>query len=434
MVLNEKMRWLFAPLLIVSFQLAAQTPEAVPDSLTLAKAVALALENHPSLQAATAGVRAASAVVKQVRANLFPNLSFTASGSHIDGAFVFNPSFPPRQQKYDNYTGGLQLQQLVFDFGRTSGRMSASRHLVQAANDDYYSVRDQVATNVQLAYFSVISAQRVVQVNEEAVAQADKHLQRAKAFYSVGRRPQIDVTKSEVDLANADVNLIRARNQLRVARVELENAMGVRHGSTFAVADTFQVRSFTMSLDSAKARAMVERPELRAARARVQSTQSLVSAAWRQHLPSLSATGSITWNGFDFPLASRWSAGATLSFPLFQGFAVVAQVEQAQAGLDAAQANTTVLSEGILLDVEENYLTLREAEERIGATRKLVAQAEENLKITEARYNSGVGSAIEITDAQVVLSNARITNIQALFDYNGSLVRLRRAMGRVEVR
>jgi outer membrane protein TolC len=415
--------------LVVISSLAAQQRAVVLDALTLEGAVQLALEHHSSLKAAEASIRSSEASLTQSRANYFPTLTASATGTRTEGAFVFNPDFPPREQAYNNYSTGLQIQQTIYDFGKTSQRVSANFQFVEASTLDYQSTRSAVIANVQLAYFSLVQAQRLIQVNEETVAQAAEHLTQAKAFYAVGRRPQFDVTRSEVDLANANVNLIRARNQVRLAKVQLENAMGVHPTTRYSIADSFTITPFTMSLDSAKAIAFERRQELRAARARLEANQSLVSATWSQHLPTLSANGTYTWSGFNFPLYSRWNAGITLSLPLFQGFSVVAQVQQAQANADVVRANIDVLTETILLEVEQNFLGLKEAEERIGATTKLVEQAGENLKIAEGRYNSGVGSAIEITDAQVALSNARITNIQTLFDYNSSLVRLRRAMG-----
>ncbi len=405
------------------------TAEVISDSLTMEQAVRIALGHQPLLRSAEASVRSASSSVTQAQSNYFPSLSLNASGTRTGGAFVFNPSFPARTQFYNNYSTGASLQQTIYDFGKTGGRVSASEDLYSASSFDYNSTRDNVVMNVELAYIAFVQAQRLVGVDEEAVKQAEDHLKEAQAFYKVGSRPQFDVTKSEVDLANANVNLIRARNQVRIAKVQLENAMGVHPAQAYAVQNTFDTTSFAMPLDSAKAIALESRPEVSAAEARVRANQALASAAWDQNLPSLALSGSYTWNGFDFPLVSRWTGGITLSVPLFQGFNVEAQVQQAEANTDAAQASLDLLKESVRLDVEQNYLSLKEAGERIGASAKLVTQAVENLKLAEGRYNSGVGSPIEITDAQVTLSNARITYIQALADYNSSLIRLQKAMG-----
>lgn len=416
-------------LFLHSIPLGAQTRGAFPELLTQEQAVRLALLYHPSLRAAQASTRSASAGVVQAQSSYFPSLSFSAGGIRNDGAFVLIPSSPIVNRTYNNYTTALSLQQTVYDFGRTSGRVSASEQLYDASVSDFQSARDNVIMNVQLAYIGFVQAKRLVKVGEETVSQMEEHLKQAKAFYSVGKRPQFDVTTAEVNLANSNVSLIRARNQMRVTKIQLENAIGLHPTTIYNVRDSFDTLAFTASLDSVKAKAKEFRSELHSAQARYASTQSLVSAAWRQHLPSVSLSSAWTWSSFDFPLQSRWNVGATFSVPLFQGFGISAQVEQAEATADAAQASLDVLTESVMLEVEQNYLSLKEAQERIDASAKFVTQAQENLKLAEGRYNSGVGSPIEITDAQLNLSNAQITYIQSLSDYSSSLIRLRRAMG-----
>ncbi|MBI1804543.1 MAG: TolC family protein [Ignavibacteriae bacterium] len=408
---------------------AAQVRDIRIDTLTLDRVVALAHEHHPLLRSAEASIRSAEAGLTQATASYLPSIMSSATASRTEGAFVFNPDFPPRDQKYNNYSASIQANQTIFDFGKTISRVSASGKLVDAAEADYQSTRSAVVMNAQLSYFGYIQAKQIVGVDEEAVANAEAHVKQAKAFFSVGKRAQVDVTKTEVDLANANVNLIRARNQLRVAKLQLDNAMGVHPVGEYVLVDSLAVQPFAMVLDSVRAIAMQQRPELLSARARVDANQSLVTAAWTQHLPTLSAFGTYTWSNFDFPLFSRWNAGVTFTLPIFQGFATQAGVDQARANADIAQANLDVLTQNAVLDIEQNYFGLKEAEERIGASSKLVEQAEENLNIAERQYAAGVASALEVTDAQVSLSNARITKIQALYDYNSSLVRLQRAMG-----
>jgi outer membrane protein len=407
----------------------AQYANVSVDSLTLDEAKSLALQYHPALRGAEAGVQSASAGYRQALSSYFPALSFSGSVSHTEGAFVFNPSFPPRNQIYNNYTATLSLQQTIFDFGRTIGRVSASNDLVDAAGMDREATVNTVLMNAEVAYYSMLQAIQVVGVNEEAVEAAHRHLTQARAFYSVGRRPQLDVTKAEVDLANANVNLIRARNGLQVARVQLENAIGVRLPVTLALRDTFALRIELPQPDTVRAVAFSLRPELRASEARLSASSSLVTAAWTQHLPVLSAFGTYTWTAFDLPLYNRWVAGLSVTLPIFQGFAIDAQVQQARANEEISQSSLDELRQSVLLELKQNYLAVMEAQERLGATMKLVEQAEQALILAERQYTAGVGTALEITDAQLTRSNARISNIQALFDLSTSLVRLHRSMG-----
>jgi len=410
-------------------QLSAQ--EVLPDSLTMKQSVAIALANHPSLRVAEAAQRFSLSNVTGTQANYFPSINLNASDTRTGGFVSVNPSLPSRTEFYSSYSSGVSLQQTVYDFGKTGGRVSASKEIYNASSFDYASTREDVIMNVELAYIAFVQFQHVVKVDEEAVTQAEVHLKEAQAGYSVGSRPQFDVTKSEVDLANANVNLISARNQVRIAKLQFENAMGFHPPREYTVQDIFESTTppFTTSLDTAKIIALRTRSEILAGEATVHADQSLIAAAWDQHLPSVLLNGSYTWNGFDFPLLSQWKAGLTFTVPVFEGFSVSSQVEEAQATADAAQSSLDLLKESVLLDVEQNYLSVKEASERIVASQKLVTESEENLRLAEGRYNSGVGSPIEITDAQVSLSNARITYVQALSDYNSFLIRLRHAMG-----
>jgi outer membrane protein len=399
------------------------------DTLTLDRAVALALEHQPSLRGVEAGVRAASAGARQALAGFLPSVAFSATDTRTGGTVLVNPAIPPAVRSYSSYSAAVQGNLTLWDFGKTSGRYSQNAHLSDAALGDYASAREVLAVNTEVAYFAFLQARRVVTVNEEALATTSRHLAQAKAFYSTGRRPQIDVTKAEVDSLNADVNLIQARNAYLVAKLQLENTMGVHPANEYAVVDSFTVPSTFTSLPEARSNALRNRPELIASKARLDAGNAGVTAAWGQHLPTIAAFGGYTWNGFDFPLLSRWSAGLSFSLPIFQGFALDAGVEQAEANRDIAQSNLDVLTEAVMLEVEQQWLAVREAAERAVATAKLVQESAENLNLVERQYAAGVATALDESDARLTLSNSEITDIQAQYDYRTALVRLRRAMG-----
>jgi outer membrane protein TolC len=298
--------------------------------------------------------------------------------------FVFTPTSGIREQIYSTYAATFSLQQTIFDFGRTISRVSAGDDLVEAATMDDAAGRNTLIMNVELAYFAVMEAGEVVTVDEEALQAATRHLTQANGFYSVGRRPQLDVKKAEVDLANANVNLISARNALRLARVQLENAMGVQVSPATVVRDALPQSVSVPPLDSLRQEALTRRPELTASRARLSASSSLITAAWTQHLPILSASGTYTWSNFNVdPLYPRWIAAVTLSVPIFQGFGVDAQVQQAHANEEIVRAGYDQLMHSALLEVEQNYLQLQEAQERLMATAKLVEEADDALVLAE---------------------------------------------------
>lgn len=420
--------WMLSFIAAASVLAPAQQQMSI-QALSLDQATQYALQYNPSIAAAQANRVSASAGVTVAASSYYPQISAVASAVRNDGAFVFNPNFPPTIQTYNNYTSGLQLNANLFDFGRTINRVSASGSLEDAAAYDFDAARENVVEGVALAYFTLEQSMAVVKVDEEAVSSAEQHLKQAQAFYSVGRVARFDVTRAEVDLANANVTLITARNLVSVNRLQLENAMGIRATDPYVITDTLAVELFASPLDSVRSIAMGRRPDVLSTAARVEADRALARAAWEQNLPSLSFSGTWNWTGFNFPLYSRFTGGVTLSLPLFQGFAVSAQTEQARSAAEAAQANLDQLNQSVKTEVEQDYLSLREADERLGAVIKLVQQADENLLLAEKQYAAGVASEIDVTDAQLTRSNAHITQIQALFDYNSDLVRLKRSMG-----
>ncbi len=417
--------------LLLGLSGAALAPAAAQqvDTLTLERAVALAIEHQPSLHGSGAGLRSADAGYRQALAGFLPSIGFSASDTRTGGTVLINPSFPPTQRTYSSYSAAVQGNLTLWDFGKTSGRVSQNSYLYDAANGDYASAVEIVAVNTEVAYLAFLQARRVVAVNEEALATTSHHLVQARAFFSTGRRPQLDVTKAEVDSLNAEVTLIQSRNAFRVARLQLENTMGIHPPNEYAVVDSFTLPATFTTLQEARSTAIRNRPELVASQARLEAGRAGVTAAWGQHLPTIAAFGGYTWAAFDFPLFSRWNAGVTFTLPIFQGFALDAGVELAQANRDIAQANLDVLTESVMLEVEQQWLAVREAAERAVATAKLVQQSQENLNLVERQYAAGVATPLDESDARLTLSNSEITDIQAQYDYRTAQVRLRRAMG-----
>jgi outer membrane protein TolC len=416
-------------LILASGFIKAQVKEMRIDSLSIELATKIALENNPSIKIAYSNVDYSNAGLRLNRSSYFPNLSILGSAQRTEGAFVFNPSFPPREQQYNNYTAGFQLQQLIYDFGRTSGKVSAGEDIVNSSLYDLQSAIEDLMMIVQINCYTYIQAQYLERVDQEALAQTEEHLNVAQAFYRAGTQAEYDVTKAQVDVANARLNLIHSQNQIKVSKLLLENSLGIKIPNDFIITDSLKFDSLKISIDSVKSIALDNRTDLKSLKLKLSAQKSLVSSIWSQHLPSVSAFGNYNWNGFDFPLYSRWNAGINFSIPIFQGFAVNAQVQQAESQQKNLEASIEQLTLSILSEVQQNYLSVIEAENRIDAANQLVVQAKENFKLATQRYKSGVGSATEITDAQLALSNARYSNIQAHYDYLTSLVRLKRSMG-----
>jgi len=404
--------------------------------LTLERAVAIAAERHPNIISARSSVDAAQSRVGQARSGYYPQIDMTAGYNRIKPT---SSSFSQSQgsdtttssasTSFDQYSASLALTQNLYDFGKTKAQVDIQVFNLEASRDDLSGVADVVVFNVKQSYFSVLKAKRTRDVAEETVSQFVKHLDQAKGFFEVGTKPKFDVTKAEVDLSNAKLNLIKAENARRVALVTLNNALGVPDAPEYLVEDNLSFQKYAITYDEALEKAYKNRPDLTALLARKAAAEKAVTLAEKGYYPFLTGNAGYTRAGESFPLNNGWSVGATLSFPIFSGFLTKNQVEEARANLKVIKANEETLRQNILLEVKQDYLALAEAEERITNAELTVRQAMENLEIANGRYAAGVGNPIEVADAEVSLSNAKTEHISALYDYRVSRASIEKAIG-----
>ena len=412
-----------------------KAPQALPEVLTLERAMELALSNHPSLRVASGNQAIQEAQVGQAQAGFYPQVqgSLGYNRRTTNSVSTFQGSRPDARRTVGDMTGfyssSVTLNQLLYDFGTTKSKVEAQQFQFQAANSDAQTAVQTVVINVQQAYFSLQQAQRLVSVSEEAITQFEKHLDLAKGRFKAGVAPKIDVTTAEVDLSNAQLNLITARNNALVARVTLNNAMGIQTTKQYRVQDPIQAEPYRVSLDEAVARAMRLRPEMISQRAQEQAAEAAIKAAQGNFFPTVTSSANYSYSATDFPLVWNWSLGGTVSVPIFSGFLTQQQVAQARATLLTTKANGDVLRQTILLDVNQASLNLEAAWEKLRVTAVTVDQAKERLALVEGRYKAGLSTAVEVTDAEVALVSAQVNDVVAVSSYQAAKAALDKAMG-----
>jgi len=428
---------IFFFLLLPRFLFAEPAP---PDRLTLDQAITLALQAHPSIVAARGTSLVQEARLGQVRADLYPRFDLTAgyrratanfaptsqTGSSLNRIATGGTS----NETFNNYSAGLSIQQRIFDFGRTGAAVEAAREGLKARRFDEEATVENVVVNVKVAYFGLLGERHLVRVSEETVRQFEQHLRQAEGFFKIGTRPKFDVTKAEVDLTNAQLNLIRARNAAEVARVTLANAIGLPDRPIVELEELLDFKKVEITEREALDEALQRRPELLSLAASRRAGEASVRQAARSHFPVLSGLADYTYRGQEFPLVWNWDVGLNLTFPLFSGYLLKSQLAEARANLMTIEADQESLRQSILLEVRQAYLNLQEAGERVGLSNLVVRQAEENLALANGRFQAGIGNSVERTDAQVLLTNARTQQIQALYDYKVDEAHLEKAMGR----
>jgi outer membrane protein TolC len=303
---------------------------------------------------------------------------------------------------------------------------------LQGSSWDAETSLQAVVVNVKVAYFGLLEARHLVRVNEETVRQFGQHLEQTQGFYQAGTRTRFDITKAEVDLTNARLELIRARNAEDVARITLANAIGVPDQPIGELEELLNFKKVEISEDQAIEDALKNRPELLSLSAQRRAAEASVRSAKRNHFPVLSGVADYTYRGQDFPLVWNWDVGLNLTFPIFSGYLTQSQIAEARANLLVVGANEEAFRQNVILEIHQAFSNLREAEERVQTSDVVVRQAEENFNLADGRFQAGVGTSVERTDAQVLLTNAKTSQIQALYDYRVAEARLLKAMGRGE--
>lgn len=422
---------LFAP-----FKSGAEDIIIKNELLSLERCIELALKKHPEIAAAAGTASASRSRFEQARASYYPQIDLTAGYSRIAPIYTNRSSSTASVlyagsygASYDQYSGSVALTQNVFDFGKTASQVKVQQLTLNSAVSDLENVTDKIIFNVKQAYYGVLQAKRNRNVSADAVKQFQQHLEQARGFYSAGTKPKFDVTKAEMDLSNSKLNLIKSENVLRLAVVNLNNSLGIPDAPEYIIEDNLSFKRYEVPFEDAIAKAYKNRPDLKSAIATRQAAESSVEVAKKDFYPSLTGTAAYNWAGSSFPLDNGWNVGATLSLPIFSGFLTKNQVEEAKANLSTLMANETALRQTIFLEVQQAFLNLNEADERIPASELTVKYAQENYDIAGGRYAAGVGNPIEVTDAEVALLNARMAYIQALSDYKIAQASLWKAMG-----
>jgi outer membrane protein len=411
--------------------------------LTLAEALQTAREHQPQLLQARANTSAAVAQALQARSGLLPQIGLAGAYQRTTANFVPRPGFNPQTAQnvqttsnfdtFDFYNFGLTANQLVYDFGQTTGHWHAAQAQAGGTADTEKSTLISILQGVRVNFFAACATKALVDVAAQTLDNQEKHLRQIEGFVDVGTRPEIDLAQGKTDVANAKVSLINAQNQYAIAKAQLNQAMGVEGRVAYDVkteslppVDGEDTGSQVLFEEAAAAR-----PDL-AALVEQRRAQELTLDAFRgAYGPSIGvSTGMTDAGGQIANLGWNWNAGVTVTWPLYQGGLTDAQVSQAKANLVAFDAQISALRQAILVQVQQARLTVVANRESLKAAEEALVNATQRLRLAEGRYETGVGSVIELGDAQVALTNAAAQKVQAEFNLATARANLIQALGR----
>jgi len=413
-------------------QASAPPAEAAPGRvLTLAEALSTAKANQPQIRQALAATEAAQGRSTQALAPMLPQVSGSASYQRsLHGPIS---AFGATSNNFYNFSG--TASELIFDFGQSPNHFRSARASVEGAEADEKTTLLQVLLSVRTVFFSARADKDLVNVAKENLANQERHLDQIEGFVRVGTRSEIDLAQTRTDRANARVQLITAQNNYQSAKAQLNQAMGIEGPVDYDVSDETlgTVELEDADMDALLSEALSARPEFVSFARKARAQQLTVYSLEGGYAPSLSVSTNLYDRGADLhqnDMAWGWTAQAVLSWQLFAGGFTYGQVQEANANLRGLSAQLDQTRQQVRLDVEQARLAVRANKAAIGAAAEAVINARERLRLAEGRYQTGVGSVIELGDAQVAMTSALAQKVQADYNLATARAQLIKALGR----
>jgi outer membrane protein len=423
--------WLFFSILV----LAAGTCRAqVPQKITLQEAEQIAIQNHPQIQAATQLASVAAAQVMQTRSVYYPQVYGSLTGveaennSRIAAGFLNNPVI------YDRFAEGFSVNQLVTDFGRTHELVKSSHLHSQAQQENVVATRADVLLSVNQAYFGALRAQAVLQVAEQTVKSRQLVSDQTSALQKSNLKSGLDVSFANVDLAQAQLLLIQAQNDVQASFAELSRALGYSDQRTFQLAEEALPPAPPMDVAPLLQEALRNRPELIRQDLDTKSAQSFATAERDLWFPTISAAGAAGLIPYrQDTLTSRYAAaGFNVNIPIFNGRLFTARHTEADSQARAQAQFLRDLQDRIARDVRMAWLNAGSAFQRLSVTEQLFSEATQAFDLAQSRYGLGLSSIVELSQAQLNLTQAEITKVSAQYDYEGQVANLNYQLGRMQ--
>lgn len=407
--------------------------------LTLDDAVAMALKSNPAVKISESDVETAAWNVSAAKAGKAPTLDLSHTTSRYKTAasstYAYNGTglvkYPIAAYLSTRYANSVDLTLPLYTGGKLEGNIDKAKLNLEVANLSLTDTQQQLKLSATTGYYNILQTRNLVVLNEESLDRLTEHLKNVQAQFAAGTVAKTDVLRSEVEKADAEQNLIIAKNSYELAISNMNNVISMPLDTQLVVKDELKYEKYGKTMEECIAASLQNRPELAQAKASVDIAKTEIKIAQSGNKPTISATASEKWNDSEFPGTENntWSIGLSASYNLFDGGLTKSQVRGAQVGLTKAQEQLRQVTDSVQLEVRQAYLNMLEAEKRIDTTQVAVVKGEEDYKIAQVRYSAGVGTNLDVIDSQVALTSAKTDYVKALYDYNTSRAQLDKAMG-----
>ncbi len=443
----------FIAVIVLALITSRNTTAQQTVSLSLQEAIQIGLEKNKSNHSALMKVQYADARASEANASLLPSLKLNGSYTRLSDvppgqifipANLFGPGFPPNTISsvlsptiIDNYNVRLSLQQPLFTGFRFQKSADIAEYTAQATQEEYKKNRSELLLNIKDAYWNLVKTFMLQNVVDENVAQMKAHLKDVQSWQGQGMITNNDVLKVQVQLSETQLRQIDARNNVRLAMINLNSLIGLPldteiHPTTEI---KFEPREFG-DLNSLNHQAVERRPELKSMEYNVKAADAGISLARSGWFPQIYLSGNYYYNRPNqrfFPtqdaFKDTWDLSLSVSVDVWNWGATIHQTDQAKALLSQAQDGLSQLRDAVTLGVTRSYLNLARAKERIAVAEQGVKQAEESYRVTQARFKQGLALNSDLLDAEVALLQAKTNYTQALVDYKLAEANLELSIG-----
>jgi outer membrane protein len=433
-------RFSIVTVLVLSLVSTAFSQEKL--TLTLQESIELALFQNPTYLAAEERVEGAESKIREAMAGFFPSLSVSGLRTLKEKIMVlefpsFIPGEPPQRVELDftrDYQASFSLSIPLFVGGQLKSGFKQAKYNHLSSEESRRQSEHMTVFNTKRAFYGYLLAQEFVRVAEEAVSVAEKHLKNVQMMYEVGMSSKFDLLRSEVQLANLKPQLIKAKNNVKVAELNLKTILGVDQDREIEIKGQLAYNPYEPDLEKALQRAVQNRPEIQQFNYQKMMATEVLKMSRGSRYPTVAITGTFNlWaDEFNFDedtWQSYYSVNLAVSVPLFRGLTSSAQIAQSKSMIREIELGRKGLEDMIGFEVRQAFLKLEEAKESLLSQEKNVEQAEESLRIADLNFAEGLATTLDVSSAQAALSQAKTNRSQALFDYVVSMADLERAMG-----
>lgn len=411
--------------------------------LTLPESISLAIKNNPAIQIAEANKKKAEWNIKEAKAYNGVKLGYNFLYGRTDQSPSWynnttapyplpNFQYPAWSETYSFYGHQFKLELPLYTGHKLESMAELANHNEIAMDLGLTASKQQIALEATNSYYTALESHNLTGVAQQAVDDFNAHLTNVRNYFDAGTASLSDVLQTQVRLANARNNLIKAKNAETMARYKLNKVIGIGLTDVTQLDDSTAIESYAGTLDTSLACAFKNRPEIQQAKLKESMSQDKLKIAQSESLPSVGAAA-IENISDTVPSTSKhntdWTVGVNVSFNVFDNGVAKAHQEQALADFTVATQQKRQLEDTITLEVSNAFLSVEEANERIKNNQVAVNQSSRDYKMAQERYEAGVGTNLDVMDAEVAMTQAKTNYVQALYDYSISRAQLYKAMG-----